>query len=58
VSTLVEDLALERIALAELEAEATALWRAGNYELARRRMAEAVRARERIRELEARNGEQ
>lgn len=53
MSTLREDLALERHALAELEAEAAALWRGRQYMLARHREAEAVRARERIRELEA-----
>jgi len=52
--TLREDLALERLALAELEAEAQALWRTRQYRLAQSRQAEAVRARERIGELEER----
>jgi hypothetical protein len=54
MSTLREDLALERVALVELETEATALWQNRQYTQARRRQAEAERARERIRELESR----
>jgi len=54
VSSLHEDLALERLALAQLEADAAAAWRARLYRLSQRFRREAVRARERIAELEAR----
>jgi hypothetical protein len=54
MSTLREDLALERAALAELEADAARAWRARQYRLALRREREAARARERIAELEER----
>lgn len=54
MSTLREDLALERLALAEIEADAARLWHARQYKLAKQCQAEAARARERILELEAR----
>ncbi len=53
MSTLREDLALERLALAQLEAEAQALWRARQYKAALRVRGELARARERIAELES-----
>jgi hypothetical protein len=55
MSSLHEDLALERLALAELEAQAEAAWKARQYPLALLRRREATRARERVLELEARS---
>jgi len=53
MNTLLEDLALERLALAQLEAEADALWQARQYAAALRVRGEIVRAEERIAELES-----
>jgi len=55
MSTLLEDLALERVALAELELEADELWANRQYKAALRARREIVRAQERILELEARS---
>jgi hypothetical protein len=52
--SLQEDLALERVQLAELEADAARLWRMRQYKLAKQREGEAARARERVLELEER----
>jgi len=48
-----EELALERLALRELEAEATRAWEAGAYGHARQSAAEAREARRHIEELES-----
>lgn len=49
---LAEDLALERLAIVSLEAEAEALWLGRQYRLSLLRKAEAAEARDYVRTLE------